>query len=68
MNEAWRQYQADFNSMTDEEIAREVSAEQQKLDEAESWLEAVVSWEEAGKPRTSTAESRDAQTPSGDPL
>lgn len=50
-NKAWEQYRGDFNSMTDEEIEREVEAEQNKLDEAESWLEAVASWKEAGKPR-----------------
>ena len=51
MSDAWKKYEADFNAMTDEEIASETAAEQQKLDEAEDWLEAVASWEAAGKPR-----------------
>jgi hypothetical protein len=51
MTEPWLEYKSDFDSMSDEEIAQEVSDEQTKLDEAESWLDAVASWTEAGKPR-----------------
>lgn len=50
-NQAWKKYEGDFNSMTDDEIAKEVSDEQDKIAEAEDWLEAVASWEKAGKPR-----------------
>lgn len=52
----WKQYEGDFNSMTDEEIKHEVEIAQNDLDEAESWLEAVASWEAAGKPRKAKAE------------
>jgi hypothetical protein len=49
MSELWLEYKSDFDSMTDAEV-------QIKLDEAESWLEAVASWEAAGKPRNQTNE------------
>lgn len=55
-NRAWEEYRGDFNSMTDEEVEREVSAEEIKLEEAESWLEAVASWKAAGKPRHEESE------------
>lgn len=48
---AWQQYAADFDALSDEEIEQECRDEQQKLDEAESWLEAVAEWVAAGKPR-----------------
>lgn len=51
MSEAWKEYEADFNAMTDEEIEEERSISQSYVDEHESWLEAVASWEAAGKPR-----------------
>jgi len=51
----WEQYAGDFNSMTDEEVEREVRTAENDLDEAESWLEAVASWKAAGKPRKSDA-------------
>jgi hypothetical protein len=51
---AWREYEADFNGMTDEEIEDECRACRDQVDEAESWLEAVESWKAAGKPRRST--------------
>jgi len=50
MTDAWKQCAADFNAMTDEEVEAECRDEQAKLDEAESWLEAVASWEAAGRP------------------
>jgi hypothetical protein len=53
MSEAWRQYRADFNAMNDEEIERETEFYRNQVDEAESWLEAVASWEAAGRPRDS---------------
>lgn len=51
MDEAWKQYAADFSAMSDEEIERESNDCRHQVDEAESWLEAVASWEAAGKPR-----------------
>lgn len=50
-NEAWKEYRNDFNAMSDEEIEHETRIAQNDLDEAESWLEAVASWEAAGRPR-----------------
>ena len=52
MTDLWKQYAADFNAMTDAQIAAESEAERDKIEEAESWLEAVASWEAAGKPRS----------------
>lgn len=53
MEDAWKKYAADFSALTDEEIEDECRACRDQVDEAESWLEAVASWEAAGKPRTS---------------
>lgn len=50
-NEAWREYENDFNNLTDEQVEWEVRSAERDLDEAESWLEAVASWKAAGKPR-----------------
>ena len=55
MNNAWKQFEADFNAMSDAEIASEVESCRNLVDEAESWLEAVTSWEAAGKPRRPAA-------------
>jgi len=55
MTEAWKRYAADFEAMTDDEIEDVSREERAKLDEAESWLEAVASWEAAGKPRSDAA-------------
>jgi len=52
MSDAWKQYAADFNGMTDKEIEDECKVCRDQVDEAESWLEAVASWEAAGKPRS----------------
>jgi hypothetical protein len=52
MAQPWEEYAADFNIMTDAEVQAEVDAEQNKMDEAESWLEAVASWIAAGRPRS----------------
>jgi len=49
--EAWREYENDFNGMTDEEVEEERRSAEADRDEAESWLEAVASWEAAGRPR-----------------
>ena len=51
MKKAWKQYDSDFNGMTDVEIEEECERCRYEVDEAESWLEAVASWEAAGKPR-----------------
>jgi len=55
MTDLWKQFAADFNALTDAEIEAECEAERTKLEEAESWLEAVASWEAAGKPRGGVA-------------
>jgi hypothetical protein len=49
---AWTQYAADFRAMSDADIESECDQCRNQVDEAESWLEAVASWERAGKPRT----------------
>lgn len=49
--EAWKRYQNDFDAMTDEEVAEETRRSEDQLAEAEDWLEAVASWEAAGRPR-----------------
>jgi len=51
MEDAWKKYAADFSAMSDEEIERETDQARDLIDEQESWLEAVASWEAAGKPR-----------------
>lgn len=52
MDSVWKEYEADFNALTDEEIEVECEYERRKLEEAESWLEAVELWKRAGKPRS----------------
>ena len=52
MNEYWKQYAADFNAMTDAEIEAETDRAQSEINQLEDWVEAVSSWEAAGKPRT----------------
>ena len=52
---AWKQYAADFNALSDEQIEYESSVCRDLVEEAESWLEAVASWEAAGKPRNSVS-------------
>lgn len=51
MTDIWKQYAADFNAMSDEEIEAETERSRREVEEHESWLEAVASWEAAGKPR-----------------
>lgn len=53
MENIWKEYENDFNAMTDEEIEDECRDCQNQVDDAQSWLEAVASWKMAGKPRTS---------------
>lgn len=52
MEDVWKQYAGDFLAMSDEEVEQESNRCRDQADEAESWLEAVASWEAAGKPRT----------------
>jgi len=55
---AWKRYADDFNAMSDEEIEDECESERSKLAEAEDWLEAVASWEAAGKPRQARGDTQ----------
>ena len=48
---AWEQYKADFNAMSDEEIASEVEQSQALVDENQDWIDAVAAWKAAGRPR-----------------
>lgn len=50
--DAWYKFRGDFNSLTDEEVEREVDDAERELEKAEEWLEAVASWKAAGKPRS----------------
>jgi len=52
MTDAWKQYEADFNAMSDKQVEQDTERMRGQLDEAESWLEAVASWEAAGRPRS----------------
>lgn len=56
MKDAWKRYEGDFNSLTDEQIESECGDAEESLAEAEDWLEAVASWEAAGKPRKAALE------------
>ena len=49
--DSWKAFEGDFNALSDNEIEQEVSIAQNKIEEAEEWLEAVSSWKAAGKPR-----------------
>ena len=55
MNDLWKKYAADFRAMTDAEIEAECEQCRNQIDEAEDWLEAVASWEAAGRPRKVSA-------------
>lgn len=55
MEHAWEEYAADFNGMSDADIESETMRCHDQVAEAESWLEAVASWESAGKPRGKAA-------------
>tara|TARA_Y100001968_G_scaffold301479_1_gene313779 strand:+ start:135 stop:308 length:174 start_codon:yes stop_codon:yes gene_type:complete len=51
MDELWKKYETDFNAMTDDEVEAERQSAQNLVDKHTEWLEAVASWEAAGKPR-----------------
>ena len=51
MKTAWDMYQSDFDAMTDQEIESELQSCLSLIDESESWVEAVMAWRDAGKPR-----------------
>lgn len=51
MTEAWKEYEGDFNSLSDDEVEQELEKALREMEEAESWIEAVTSWKAAGKPR-----------------
>jgi hypothetical protein len=51
MDEAWKDFAADFDGMTDEQIEDETNRIRDEVNKGERWLEAVASWEAAGKPR-----------------
>ena len=53
MDELWKKYRGDFNAMLDQEIEHECRVSQEEIDRHEEWLEAVASWQKAGKPRDS---------------
>lgn len=52
MGDLWKEYAADFNGMTDDQVEYERRRSQDIVDEQEGWLEAVASWYAAGKPRS----------------
>jgi hypothetical protein len=54
---AWMDFRADFDGMTDAQIAEESEKASREMEEAEAWLEAVASWEAAGRPRTPKREN-----------
>lgn len=51
MTDAWKRYAEDFRAMTDKQIEHESERARSLIEEQEDWLEAVASWEAAGKPR-----------------
>ena len=53
----WVAYAADFDALSDNEIEQETRKAEHELEEAEGWLEAVASWEAAGKPRAPKPEA-----------
>lgn len=52
MNRLWREYAADFDAMTDQQIERERREAQDRIDAEQDFIDAIVSWEAAGRPRT----------------
>lgn len=50
--DAWKEYEGDFNAMSDEEVEQELNRALEEISEQESWVEAVASWKAAGCPRT----------------
>ena len=65
MDNLWKQYAGDLNSMTDDEVDDTVSDEQEKLKEAQEWLDAVASWKAAGKPRRTPMDNHSNAGPRG---
>lgn len=51
----WKEYAADFNAMSDNEVEFERRRSQDLVDEQQEWLDAVASWIAAGKPRDGDA-------------
>jgi hypothetical protein len=51
MTNPWEKYAADFRATTDDKIEVECERCRDEVATAEEWLEAVASWEAAGKPR-----------------
>ena len=52
MDDIWKRFAADFNAMTDEEVEETRVEAQETVDHEQEWLDAVASWEAAGRPRT----------------
>ena len=48
---AWEKFKNDFDAMSDNDIIAETRRMEDQATEAEEWLEAVVLWEAAGRPR-----------------
>jgi len=55
MGNAWKEYENDFNALSDDQIERECESARLEFEEAESWLEAVALWRAAGSPRSGDA-------------
>ena len=51
MTEAWRQYAADFEAMTNKKIEDERQRSQYQIAIEKEWLDAVAAWKAAGRPR-----------------
>lgn len=51
---AWTRFKNDFDAMSDNDVIDETRRMEDQLAEAEDWLEAVASWEQAGRPRNTT--------------
>lgn len=49
--ETWKRYEEEFNTLTDEEIAEETSYCLGEVVEVQDWLDALASWNAAGRPR-----------------
>lgn len=56
MEDIWKEYEADFNAMDDEQIEAEFLYSMHLIEEHESWIEAVTAWKAAGKPRNGVTE------------
>lgn len=56
MNGTWKKYAGTLNSLTDEQIEFECESARNDMANAKEWLEAVASWEAAGKPSKAALE------------